>query len=404
MGKSAVIPKASIIRLTIDILASELSETRGRSALELGADGWGTQTRLDDEGLGLDSLERLNATSALNAYFHLHEYGAEDYLLAMPTIGDWADLIEQSLRETGHNLTFRTSGSTGQPKACQHRIADLEMEAGYWAQLLSATKHILSLVPSQHIYGTIWTVLLPKRLGVSCEYGRLKPSSALSRAVGGAPTLVIATPTIWQFLAKSLPIFPTNILGITSTGPLTADLGDLLLEKGLGRLVEVYGSSETGAVGWRDHGDAHYNLIDYWRPIGEGELARRNADGSENSMTVMDRLVFAGDTRFAVAGRLDGAVQIGGYNVFPGRIRDTLAERPEVRDAAVRLDQRTGRLKAFLVPHDPGCDPAAMVNAIDRWCAEALPAHERPRSFTVGNAIPRNEMGKISDWQANSDP
>ncbi|MEM9500776.1 MAG: AMP-binding protein [Pseudomonadota bacterium] len=398
MGQPTVIPKTSIIRLTIDMLASELSETRGRSAAELGADTWDAQTRLDDEGLDLDSLERLNATSALNAYFHLHEYGAEDYLLAMPTIGDWADLIEQSLAETGQHLTFQTSGSTGQSKSCQHTISDLELEAAYWGDLFSATKQIVSLVPSQHIYGTIWTILLPKKLDVPCKYGRLKPSSTLSQAMGSEPTLVVATPTIWQFLAKSLPTFPPNLLGISSTGPMPAGLGDLLLEKGLGRLIEVYGSSETGAIGWRDHGDERYTLIDYWRRLSSRELARKGADGAEKTVAPMDKLGFSGDRHFAVDGRLDGALQIGGYNVFPDRIRNTLIKRPEVREAAVRLDSETGRLKAFLVPQERGHDPATLIEAVDTWCAEALSSHERPRSFAVGDSIPRNDIGKLADW------
>ncbi|MEL6876474.1 MAG: 4-coumarate--CoA ligase [Pseudomonadota bacterium] len=402
MGSSAVIPKASITQLTIDMLASELSETRGRSALELGAGSWGPETRLDDEGLELDSLERLNATSALNAYFHLHEYGAEDYLLAMPTIGEWVDLIEQSLAETGKHVTFRTSGSTGKPKPCQHKIADLEMEAAYWADIFSDCKQVVSLVPSQHIYGTIWTILLPKVLGVPCQYGRFKPSSAMSSAAGSVegagPSLVIATPTIWQFLEKSLPSFPANLTGITSTGPMPEGLGDALLEKGLSRLVEIYGSSETGAIGWRDHGDEQYTVLDYWHRQSGRELSRTHADGTDAAVELMDKLDWSGEKQFSVAGRVDGAVQVGGYNVFPDRIRDTLTKRPEIREAAVRLDKGTGRLKAFLVPQEQGGDPASLIAAIDKWCAEALSAHERPRDFTVGDAIPRNEMGKLRDW------
>ncbi|MEM7701915.1 MAG: 4-coumarate--CoA ligase [Pseudomonadota bacterium] len=398
MNRQFKLSRNSVTRLTLDMLSAELASTRGRTPLELGAAQWGIDTHLDEDGLELDSLERLNASSALNAYFHLHEYGAEDYLLAMQTVSDWVDLIMQSLADTGERLTFRTSGSTGKPKECVHRVRDLVAEAQIWADMFSATKRIVSLVPSHHIYGTLWSIFLPQILGVPCHYDRLTPSRAIREASDGEPTIVVATPTMWQFLEKSFPEFSPNLLGVTSTGPMPTDLGTALRAKGLARLIEIYGSSETGAIGWRDQNEAEYQLLDQWRRTETSQLVRVDGGNDGDINPVMDKLRWKDDRHFTVEGRIDGAVQVGGYNVFPDRIRTTLLKRPGVKDAAVRLDEQSGRLKAFLVPLSGEGDGPDLIEQIDKWCSEALTNHERPRSFAFGAELPLNEMGKLQDW------
>ncbi len=187
-----------------------MSASRGRLSTTV----WNEATRLDAEGVDLDSLERLNASAALNEFFHLHEYGAEDYLLALSTVGEWCDLVERSLAATGTHLTFRTSGSTGEPRRCTHSIADLSVELEHWASTLGPVARVIGLVPSHHIYGTMFTAMLPDRLGVECVTGPTIGAGAVSRA---APdTLVVGTPTHWAFLARSLSAFPPGVTGVTS--------------------------------------------------------------------------------------------------------------------------------------------------------------------------------------------
>ena len=98
--------RLAIGRIVRDLLAAELSLSRGRSTLDLGADGWDADTRVDADGLDLDSLERLNAAAALNEYFHLHEHGAEDHLLGLARIGDWCRLVEESLADGAQALIY----------------------------------------------------------------------------------------------------------------------------------------------------------------------------------------------------------------------------------------------------------------------------------------------------------
>jgi 4-coumarate--CoA ligase len=351
-------------------------------------------TRLDGSGLDLDSLERLTASAAVNEYFRLHETGAEDYLLSLATVGEWCDLVLQSRAANGTHLTFRTSGSTGTPKPCTHAVVDLTVEVDAWARLLGPVERVVSLVPAHHIYGTIFTALLPDRLSIECLSMRSGGLASVSRAIPG--TLVVGTPTMWAYLARSLPVFPRGLMGISSTAPLPATLARELHSRGLERLIEIYGSSETGGIAYREDPASAFALLDHWRHDGDDILSRDTIDGGRATHRTMDDVTWWDERRFTIGGRRDGAVQVGGHNVYPERIRRRLLEHRHVAEAAVRLDAVTGRLKAFVVPTAAAVDRCS-TEELDTWCA-VLRDVERPRPITIGAAVPRTSMGKLADW------
>ena len=69
----------------------------------------------------------------------------------------------------------------------------------------------------------------------------------------------------------------------------------------------------------------------------------------------------------------------------------------DVADAAVRLEPSTGRLKAFVVPVAT-VDAVTLLPDLERWCGKRFTAAERPRRLAAGGALPRNAMGKLTDW------
>jgi long-chain acyl-CoA synthetase len=378
--------------LVRDLVAAELGRSRGRSAAMLGVADWHEATTLGEGGLDLDSLERLDASSALNEFFHLHEHGAEDYLLTLPLLGDWCELVAQSIAAGGTHLTFRTSGSTGTPKRCTHAVADLLAEADAWTRILAPVRRIVSLVPSHHIYGTLFTALLPDRLGVEVHAARTG-TALLMRGEPG--TLVVATPTLWAHVARSCPTLPPGLFGVTSTAPMPAALAGQLVDQGLDSLLEIYGSSETGGIGYRTAPADPFTLLDCWHRVGD-EVERRGAAGTARHQ-LMDRAQWCDPRRFRLEGRRDGAVQVGGTNVFPLLVRDALLAFDGIADAAVRFEPSTGRLKAFIVPA-PEAQRDTLIEQVDRWCGQRLTNVERPRRFTLGDALPRDAIGKLADW------
>lgn len=395
MTSTSPLSRDAIVRIAMDILSAELTRSRQRPAAALGRATWTEATRVDESGLDLDSLERLDVSAALNEFFHLHEYGAEDYLLAQASVGEWCDLIEQSLDATGTHLTFRTSGSTGEPKRCTHAIADLQAEAVAWTRHLNNIAGVAALVPAHHIYGAIFTALLPDTLGIGCPV----VMGAGAAGVRSAPprTLVVATPTQWTYLATALLVFPLGLTGVTSTALMPSQLAHRLRGQRLERLLEIYGSSETGGVAMREHEAAAFALLEGWSVEPGRGILRTRANGSRAVLEAPDHLRWLDETHFVIEGRRDGAVQVGGVNVFPERVRDALLAHAGVSEAAVRLEQDTGRLKAFVVPV-ADTDQASLIPALDRWCGDRLSSVERPRQFALGVALPVNAMGKLTDW------
>jgi len=382
-----------IRRLLRAILADEWGRFRRKTPPPDLEAGWDDATRLDEDGAGFDSLALLEACSRVSQFFHLHEVGIEDYLFVRRELGQWVEIVRTALEMRHERLTFQTSGSTGTPKPCTHEVADLAREVEAHAAIFSDARRVLSLVPCHHIYGFLFTVLLPRRLGVAAiDVRTWSPGVFAARAEPG--DLVVATPVQWRALRAMLPCFPQGLIGVASTAPMPDDLRVALAEAGLARLVEIYGSSETAGVGFREGGGA-FTLLPYWRRRDDG-LWR---DGAEAPVVPQDDLAFLDDAHFLPRGRRDGAIKVGGVNVFPERVAAAIRTAPGVVDCVVRGDGAgvAQRLKTFVVLSEQAqADPDAPAR-LEAWIAENLLPRERP-NVTFGPAVPRNAMGKVADW------
>jgi 4-coumarate--CoA ligase (photoactive yellow protein activation family) len=354
------------------------------------------------QDLDVDSLELLTLAGALSELTQMHESGIEDYLLVRPTIGDWVEILRHALESHSVQLTFRTSGSTGEPKRCSHALWTLCQEAQALSSLFAGRRRLLVAVPAHHIYGFLFTILLPQAgEGAALPVVDLRGAgpAALAREARDGD-LVIGFPDWWRGMLRAGARTSADVVGVTSTAPCPADVARGIADAGVRRLVEIYGSSESAGIGWRDRHDAPYRLFSHWSRGADGSLTRLQQDGSLLTLTCRDRLDWGGERDFLPAGRIDDAVQIGGINVFPERVREILRRHPEVADAAVRLmrPEEGSRLKAFIVPRDPACDTAALAAALAAWTRTRLSTPALPKSYSFGAVLPVSETGKACDW------
>jgi 4-coumarate--CoA ligase (photoactive yellow protein activation family) len=392
-------PRAVLHRFVCDLVADELQRQR-RSAPERPLP-WPEDLDLVRD-LGVDSLELLALATALSEALHLHASGLEDWLLARRRLGDWVDIAAASLAEFSGALTFRTSGSTGEPRPCVHALATLQQEVKHLATLIPGRKRLLCAVPAHHIYGFLFSVLLPAALGEpALEVVDLRGSTPAWLARGAQPgDLVIAHPEFWQAVARTVPRLPEDVVGVTSTAPCPDAVSESVLHAGLAGLVQVYGASETAGIGWRTSHTQPYGLMPYWSfAEGDSALWRRLPDGTSQVFTLQDRLTHVGERAFTVGGRHDQAVQVGGINVFPARVRDVLVRHPAVADAAVRLmrPEEGTRLKAFVVPR-ADLDADEVRRLVRSLVDGELATAERPKAISIGASLPRNAQGKLADW------
>lgn len=383
-------------RFVSSLLAAEIALARPGEPLP--PRPWPPALKIGAGGLDADSLELLTISSALAQSLHFHRSGLEDFLLARTTIGDWAEIAAQSLARFSAQISFQTSGSTGAPKSCVHALSELEEEAAALSLVIGPRRRIVAAVPCHHIYGFIFTLLLPCAIGApAVEFPGQSVVGVTAQLRPG--DLVIGHPEFWRAAARATPNFPDDVVGVTSTAPCDPAVLDALKAQGMARMIEVYGSSETAGVGWRDAPSAPYRLFAHWRRGAEiSQLVRLGAD--ERVLALGDQLEWTEEDQLRPLGRLDGAVQVGGVNVFPARIAAALADHPLIAEAAVRLmrPEEGSRLKAFIVPQDPETDPELLRQELNAWISNSFPVAERPKSLRFGRQLPIGPLGKPTDW------
>lgn len=360
--------------------------------------------KVDEGDLGFDSLARLALVERVNRFFNLGTTGVEDYLLVRRSIGEWVELVTHHLAEvrTDATFTFSTSGSTGSPSHHLHTWNALTSEVvAHCTTVLEQADHVnrvLVSVPVHHIYGFLWGVLIPRQLGISAvdlPYGAAGPVNRTAEP----RDLVVTTPFGWQALSSTRIKLPDQVVGLSSGGPTTQETWTQAGICGLRMLIEVYGASETGGLGWRTSRDMPFTLC--------ADIARSQSSetsepvlsrpGNPNNLDVQDHLRFVEPTLFNVLGRKDAQVQVGGVNVSPTHVARLLEELPEVQTAAVRLG--TERLKAFIVPAAGITDTSALELGLRKHLTQ-LPPPARPQNFSFGQELPRTASGKLADWIA----
>jgi long-chain acyl-CoA synthetase len=418
-----VIEASDLARICRDLAWSEIASMPGlREALgDRLCDRPDGQIFWGENGLALDSLARMQLATAAATWCNAYDAGFEDLFLAKRSVADWVKVMQRARTSGAQHFTFSTSGTTGARKHIRHREDVLFSEAVGWVDVLNGThpgatpsmqgqhvKRVLVLVPTHHIYGFIWGVLVPMALGVTVVDADL---NALPEVLPG--DLIVAVPDQWAWLAgsqsaKARRTWPEGVQGVSSTAPLADSIHSELVSNDcsgpasspmLQRLLQIYGSSETAGLAWRADSTQPYTLAPGRRRSSDNGIKLVLPSGSMVSMAVQDQLAWVDGDHFHLAGRSDQSVQVGGHNVSPSWVKDQLLSHPAVKHASVRLDTHTKppRLKAFVVLNTP--DDPSTKSTLENWTLNTLPWFACLHSFTYGAALPLNAMGKPSDWQ-----
>ncbi len=360
----------------------------------------------DERGLGFDSLERLGLAAALSQALHLHDGGLEDDLLTSATLAGWLKASAHALEHCSERITVLSSGSAGRPRSHTHATERLAREAETWARLLPGRRRIRTAVASHHIYGLLFDLMLPAELAAPLDDLRgQSPGGVLATLRPG--DLVIGHPLFWSALLCASPSgWPSDVVGVTSGAACPDSVAAELTDAGLSRLLDVYGSSETGGVGWRErtgegwkHAGGAFRLAPWWRRCGDDRLARQD----EAPIVAPDRLAWDLSGGFRIEDRRDGTVKVGAVAVNLDRVRQVIRAHPGVADAVVRAMQpgEGTRLKAFVVPGpQAGEDLASLLASLAAHIETTLSVAERPRAFRFGRALPLTAAGKPADWPA----
>lgn len=377
--------ECSVQRFGLSLLETEFR--RLRRGEPLGGLGLSLDTRLDGDGIDLDSLDRLKLSTSLCSAFEMMHVD-EDALARSGTAGELLHALFANMEHEPEVIRFSTSGSRGVPKDCVQPMQNLLRETEHWASLLSGSERLFSLVPAAHIYGFIWTVLLPHRLSlpvIDRPYA-LAHSLATDMREGD---VVIGHPAFWETAGDVH--WPSGVTAISSGGPVNRESFARVVSTGSSRGMEIYGSSETGGIGHRMAADQGFTLLPWLERRQEGIFDLEN-----NAVVELpDELAWRGQRAFEVGERVDGAVNVAGHLVRIANVESVIAACPGVEAVRVRMmrPEEGDRLKAFVVARE-----GATVQELRAWCRSRLPTFACPERFQIGGVLPKTETGKDRDW------
>ncbi|WP_454009553.1 AMP-binding protein [Aeromonas sp. Marseille-Q7275] len=304
------------------------------------------------------------------------------------------------------DLTLFSSGSTGEPKAIPKAWpqleAELRVQMALWGERLAGTR-VLASVSHQHIYGLLFRILLPLCLGRPFDRRSIDYPEQL--ALQTAPWCLIASPAFLSRLDPAIPAAGCRLI-VSSGGPLQVE--DAHQTRALlGQLpVEIFGSSETGGIGWRQRHQAQTP----WTPL-PGVEVRVGPDQSlllrspflaeDDWLTCADRIALLGDG-FALLGRQDRVIKLEEKRISLDEVETRLQALVEVESAAVLplLQGQRQILGAVLVLSEAGAarwdelGQGRFLLALRQQLRPWLEPVALPRSVRRVEQMPVNAQGK----------
>ena len=190
----------------------------------------------------------------------------------------------------------------------------------------------------------------------------------------------------------------------SSGGALPAEAAQSL-QRQLGQWpAEIYGSSETGGIAWRQGGEL-------WQPFAGVELSV-NAEGALNVGSpylpegqreqTADAVEIQADGRFLLRGRLDRIVKLEEKRISLPMLEQALANHPWVADARFGVVQQGRAFLGALVALDPAGIHAlrnqgrrAVTDALRRHLSGHCEAIALPRRWRLVSQLPYSTQGKL---------
>lgn len=300
------------------------------------------------------------------------------------------------LRQTA--VVLFTSGTTGAPTPYAKTWGSLV--AGARALLARvpqvAGTAIVGVVPPQHMWGLETTVMLPLQGGCAVHSAcpLLPAEIAFALAQLREPRWLVATPAHLRACALSGDQLPQLSGVLCSTAPLPVETARRVEELVSAPVIEIYGSTETGAIATRR--TAHSRVFSAVEgldiSVADGQAVARGGHLAD-PILLNDILAEQGDRQFTVQGRVEDIVKIGGSRNSLSALTAELMRVPGVIDGVYWMPDSAAavpRLMAFAVA--PGVERATIVAQLRSRVDPVF----LPRPLVLVAALPRNAAGKLT--------
>ena len=324
-------------------------------------------------------------------------------------------------------LVVYTSGSTGAAQAIPKKLAQMSNEVATLDALFGAragASEIVSTVSHQHIYGLLFKVLWPICAGRAIHARSAFFPEDLAAIAPQRPWLLLSSPAHLKRLPES-PVQPdiTHLQAIFSSGgPLLPDVAAATHQQFGHSPIEIYGSSETGGIAWRQPLPASVSTSvsgtardDRWQPMPRVDV-RLNSEHDclevrsphlpdGDWLRMADRAEFSDGQKFTLRGRADRIVKLEEKRISLDQIERLLLASPLAAEARVMLHQAASqrdRIAAFVVLTAAGRSvlaqhgKLALNTQLRAALADAIESVALPRMWRYLDAMPANTQGKTT--------
>lgn len=313
----------------------------------------------------------------------------------------------------GAQLYFYTSGSTGEPKKIPRTLQQLLFEVQGLAQTFTMPEQSIAIatVSHQHIYGLLFKLLWPLAAGQSFYLEQLAfpedvvaAQEKLSSRYAMKPYIVSSPALLKRWSADVL--IPHYSLLFSSGGRLEDGIRAVVQHT----ITEIFGSSETGGIAYRQADHA------LWQPFADVQL-RSESDGAlavRTAHAYQADWIFTGDqvqlqhmdqlqSPFQLMGRLDRIVKLEEKRLSLDQIEQKITQHPAVLHSHVLLIQHGLRqiLACVVVLQDEArieleqLGKARLVQQLKADLTDHLERIAIPRQWRFLSQLPLNSQAKL---------
>lgn len=341
------------------------------------------------------------------------DFFTKDVLKAQPSVDQNHQLSDSNTRSPQDQaIILFTSGSNGQPVPIAKTFAQLDAEINVLEQVWGPQlghSIITSSVSHHHIYGMLYGLLWPLCTGrVFISSKREYWEQIFQDAELYSPLTIISSPAHLSRLAPlNWPSIAGNIAAIFSSGAALAKINALEVSCKLEQPVtEVYGSTETGGIAWRNQCQD-----DSWQAFPDVAIAEDDQGlllvkspylEDDNWAHTADKVSLHANGKFNLKGRADRIAKVGGKRISLTALEQLLEAQTGVEQARLEvLEERGGRVGAAIVLTAEGRKQLidkgkAALNTMLKFALEKhVDRVAIPRYWRYISQLPRNSQGKV---------
>lgn len=315
-------------------------------------------------------------------------------------------LVMPQIRKTQPVVRIFTSGSTGTPQAHTMRFGRMvhcaKAEAQRMWETVGEPCSVLGTVPPQHMFGLEATVLLPifggGRLSAGQPFFAADVANALTELP--EPRLLVTTPFHLRKLIDAKIALPRVRAVLSATAPLSQELAREAEVQLQAPIVEIYGSTETGALATRrPTQDTDWHTYAGITLRTDGHQFHAHAEHFDTPQLLNDVVELISPSQFRLIGRNSDMINIVGKRNSLAFLNQLLQSLPEIDDGVffmhesnIKHGTESARLVALVVAPKLQGKSTEILTALRKHVDPVF----LPRPVLFVDSLPRDANGKLS--------